>query len=233
MESNKALFKELVGMLWLVNVISFLIYYLTTYVIEGAVAAYFFYFYTEIVRIIIPIASAVAVLVTFAASSVPKCLLLTLYCTLPWLIYLLPYNAYKYAYGGLVIEDVIYYALIETAFVLFMLYLLTLFLTLIMATAAYFFMRTKKMPFKRSAILSGSDPLDFSTPSAIGIFAGCIPLFLYNLIKEIVYTVDFIGYADGVYETGEIIYMVIKYVFILGMLLLSYFTAHKLKKILN
>ena len=205
MESNKASFGKLVGALCLVNAISFLIYYFTTYVIEGEAAAYFLYFYTEIIRIILPIASAVAVLVTFASSSVPKCLLRTLYCTLPWIIYLLPYNAYKYAYGGLVIEDVIYYALIETAFILLMLYLLTLLLTSIMTAAVYVYMKTKKMPFKRSTILSGEDPLDFSTPSAIGIFAGCIPLFLYNLIKEIVYTVDFIGYADGVYETGEII----------------------------
>jgi hypothetical protein len=86
------------------------------------------------------------------------------------------------------------------------------------------------MPSNRHAILSGNDPFDFSTPSAIGIFSGCFLLFLYNLIREIIDTIDFLGYANGFYESSEIIYMVAKYVFILAMLLVSYFSAYKLKQ---
>ncbi len=233
MENKKTFSRKLVGALCFINLISFLVYYLTTYVFEGAVSAYVFYFYTEIVRFVLPIASALAIFVTYAKASIGKCFLHTLFYTLPWLIYLFPYNAYKYAYGGLVIEDVFIYASLETLFILAMLYLVSLVLSFIMIFAAHLLLSRKKAPFKKSAVLIGDDPLDFNSPSAIGIFSGCFTLFLYNLIREIIDTVDFIGYADGVYENAEIIYMVFKYVFILGMLLASYFAAHRMKRSLT
>lgn len=230
MKSKNTFFRALVGALCLINLASFLVYYFTTFIFVGEVSTYIFYFYTEIVRTTVPIISALAIFVTYAKSSVGKSLLYTVFFTLPWLIYLFPYNAYKYAYGGLVIEEVLLYASLETLFVLAMLFLVTLLLALIMIATSYASIKLKKKPFNRAAILSGSDPLDFSTPSAIGIFSGCSVIFLYNLVNEIVDTVQFIEYANGVYQNSEIIYIIIKYVFILGMLLFSYFTAHKLKK---
>lgn len=233
MKSKKTFFGRLVTLLCLTNLLSLLIYYFTTYVFANAASAYVFYFYTETVRVIIPAVSALAIFVTYATSSLKKCFLRTLYCTLPWLIYLLPYNAYKYAYGGLLIEDVLLWATVETLFILLMLYLLTLILSAVMIGTSHVFLKVKAHSFRRSAVLDGDDPLDFSTPSSIGIFAGCLPIFIYNLVNEIIDTVNFISYADGVYEISEIVYMLIKYAFILGMLILSYFTAHKLKKLLN
>ena len=211
MESQKTLVKKLVGALCLVNLISFLVYYLTTYVFDGAASVYVFYFYTEIVRNILPIVSALLVFVTYAKASVGKCFLRALYCTLPWLISILPFYAYEYAYQGLVIESVISFALLHTLFMIAVLYLETLIIAFIMIGSARFFLYRKKVPYTKSAILSGNDPLDFSTPSVVGLFAGCSALFLYNLIREIVDTVQFIGYAEGVYEPTEIIYMVITY----------------------
>jgi len=130
----------------------------------------------------------------------------------------------------MLIEDVIFYASLETLFVFALLYLETVILAFIMIAASRIFLKRKKIPFSKSAILSGNDPLDFSTPSVIGVFSGCILFFVYNLVREIIDTVDFIGYAEGIYETTEIIYMVAKYVFILGMLLISHFSAHRLKR---
>ena len=233
MASKKIALKKLVGTLCLINLVSFLTYYLTTYVFAGTVSVYVFYFYTEIVRIIIPIASAVAIFVTYAKESAGKCFLHSLYCTLPWLISLFPFYAYEYAYQGLVIETVISFAALHTLFMVAVLYLENLILGLIMIAASRFLLSIKKVPYTKSAILCGNDPLDFSTPSSVGLFAGCSLLFLYNLIREIVDTVQFIGYADGIYEPFEIIYIVIKYVFILGTLLASYFAAHKLERSLK
>jgi len=230
MTDSKRKFLKLIGTLCFINLVSFLVYYFCYYVFEGAARAYIFYFYSEIIKVLLPVFSAVSVFVTYARHSVGRCFFRALLTTLPWLIYILPYNAYTYAYGGMLIEDVIFYASLETLFVFALLYLETVILAFIMIAASRIFLKRKKIPFSKSAILSGNDPLDFSTPSVIGVFSGCILFFVYNLVREIIDTVDFIGYAEGIYETTEIIYMVAKYVFILGMLLISHFSAHRLKR---
>lgn len=230
MTAKNKKYSRFIGALCLVNVLSFLVYYFCVYVFSGDATAYALYFYSEVVKVILPIASATAVLISYARESVGKCLLRALIFTLPWLIYLFPFYAYEYAYQRLVIEAVISFATIHTAFMIAMLYLETVVISAIMIFAARLFLKKKKMPYSRIAILSGDDPLDFATPSVIAIFSGCSALFLYNLIKELIYTIDFIKVADGIYENADIIYMVIKYVFILGMLILSHFIAHRLKK---
>ena len=232
-QSQKTSLKKPILILCFINFISFLTYYFTTYVFHGTVPVYIFYFYTEAARIVLPTAAALIAFVAYAKGSVGRSLLHLLYATLPWLICIFPFYAYEYAYQKLVIEAVMSFATLHTIFMIAILYLESLVLSIVMIAAARIFLKAKRMPSNRHAILSGNDPLDFSAPSAIGIFSGCSVLFLYNLIREIIDTVNFLGYANGFYESAEIIYMVTKYVFILGMLLISYFTSHKLKQKLS
>jgi hypothetical protein len=90
---------------------------------------------------------------------------------------------------------VISFASLHTLFMVAILYLESLILSVVMIGAAQIFFKIKKMPSNKHAILSGNDPFDFSTPSAIGIFSGCFLLFLYNLIREIIDSKD-MGYIN-------------------------------------
>ncbi|MBR2432479.1 MAG: hypothetical protein IKB23_06130, partial [Clostridia bacterium] len=77
--------------------------------------------------------------------------------------------------------------------------------------------------FDKSIILKEHRPADFGSPVTVGIFSASAAMFVYNIISEIVDTVSYIRDVDGFYETGEIIYIVFRYFFILLLLLASHF----------
>ena len=75
---------------------------------------------------------------------------------------------------------------------------------------------------------------DLGNPVTAGLFSASAAMFVYKLVSEIIDTVSFINEVDGYYETGEIIYIVFRYFFLLAMLFVSHFAANYAKnKLLN
>ena len=148
-----------------------------------------------------------------------------LYFSLTWILNLFPYYAYEYAYQRLEIGAVLTFAAIHTFFMIIVTYIEITVLFLLMIFVSEKIAKRKGCSFDKSVILKENSPTDFANPVTMGIFSASAAMFVYNLVSEIVDTVTYLRDVDGFYETGEIIYIVFRYFFILILLLASHFIS--------
>ena len=213
-----------------VNFLSFLLYYFTFYVIKTQVSLhYLFYFFNELVRTLLPIIAVLASFITFTMRGFRRASLHALLFTLSWIINLFPYYAFEYAYQGIEISAVLTFALIHTLFMILVIYIEIIVLLLLMIFVTEKIGKISFANYDRRSSLFERDIFDFSKPLCAGILSVSAAVFIYNLICEIIDTVSFIKDVYGIYDAKEIIYMVFKYIFIMIMFVLSYFTAHFVK----
>ena len=102
----------------LINVLAFLVYYTVFYVWKNQPTLYVFYYFTEIVNILLPILAATALFISYAKHGVNRSLLYLLYFSLTWILHLVPYYAYEYAYQRLDFEAVLAFAALHTVFMI-------------------------------------------------------------------------------------------------------------------
>ena len=222
--------KKTVIFLSLINVLAFLVYYTAFYVFRNQVTLYVFYYFTEFANSVLPILAATALLTSYVKYGVNKSLLHALCFSLTWILNLFPYYAYEYAYQRLEIGAVLTFAAIHTFFMIIVTYIEITVLFLLMIFVSEKNAKRKGCSFDKSVILKENSPTDFGNPVTMGIFSASAAMFVYNLVNEIIDTVSYIRDVDGFYETGEIIYIVFRYFFLLAMLFVSHFAANYAKK---
>lgn len=214
----------------LINVLAFLVYYTVFYVWKNQPTLYVFYYFTEIVNILLPILAATALFISYAKHGVNKSLLYSLYFSLTWILHLFPYYAYEYAYQRLDFEAVLAFAALHTVFMIIVVYIEITVLFLLMIFVTEKIAKKKYGSFNKEIIFERTRFGDFDNPVSVGLLSASLAMFVYNLSSEIIDTVSFIRDVWGYYETGEIIYIVFRYFFILAMLFVSHLAANYAKK---
>ena len=102
-------------------------------------------------------------------------------------------------------------------------YARTLALYLLMLFALTRFSKHKALT--KDAIFKKTDIFDFQHPVTFSLFTASIASFIYNLVLEIIDTVSYIREVEGSFEVGEIIYIMMRYVFILALMFISHAVA--------
>jgi predicted exporter len=172
---------------------------------------YFSMYATEIVGWLMPCVCAVILTVTCLHYDLRTALIKGIPLALTNLVYTIPYYyLIGIAYRLDSIESILLSLGVSAAYLLlFYAHTLLLFLA-----ARYLLSRTRE-----AISLSEGRTLDLSSPATLGIFAISAVEFIIRLCIEIWQSVSyFIEYA-GDYRGDDILYMLIRFVFILGMLL--------------
>ncbi|MBO7304375.1 MAG: hypothetical protein J6V09_04065 [Clostridia bacterium] len=217
-----------------VNLFSFLFYYLSTYVTDSTVLAYASLYFSEIASLLLPIACAAALTVTYVERGVNFSFLRALIYALTFIPYAFPYYAFENAYLGYTIDEVLLFSLLQTLLSLVIAYLKIAVLLLVMIFATRFFAkRQKRRGGELEATIPANRAFDLSIPESAGVMVASFISFIATLIPEIINTVDFILDYAGTYRAGEIAYIGFRYVFILAMLLLSQWTAFLVRELMQ
>ncbi len=229
----KRVFRKTILTLLLLNLFSFLVYYVTTISLENTVTVYIKSYYAEIADALLPIYASVALYVIYSASGIRSALICAPLLSLSWVIYFFPYYAFDYALRGAYIDEVFYYsALASLISILIVLLKITIFFLCIAFFTRLWAKKIKLSKKKYACILENRHVFDFSEPLTVGFFAAALLLFLYNLGFELYSTVTFIidvTYSYSIITTGEILYIAFRYVFILALLLLSHIGSYIVK----
>lgn len=203
----------------------FLISFIPIYVLEleeiPQFYTYFSMYATEIVSWLLPCVCAVILTVICARYDLRTALIKGIPLTLTNLIYTVPYYyLIGIAYGLDSIESILLSLGVSTAYLLIF-YAHT---ALLFLAARYLLSRTKAIDS-----LSVGGMLDLSSPATLGIFAVSAIEFVIKLCVELWQSVSyFIEYA-GDYRGDDILYMVIRFIFILGMLFVAHAVCFKTK----
>lgn len=223
--SDNTSVKKVSVFLAFINVLAFLVYYTAFYVFKNQVTLYVFYYFNELVSSLLPVLAATGLLTSYVKYGVNKPLLHALYFSLTWILNLFPYYAYEYAYQRLEIGAVLTFAVIHTFFMIIVTYIEITVLFLLMIFVSEKIAKRRNGDFDKAIILKKNIPTDFGDPVTVGIFSASAAMFVYNLVSEIVDTVSYILDVDGFYDTGEIIYIVFRYLFLLLLFLASHFIS--------
>ena len=220
--SENKIVKKTVLYLALANFLTFLLYYVFSYLIANQTTLYVFYYVTEIANTLFPLVASSALFLVYRKSGVNRCLLHALFYSLTWILNLFPYYAFEYAYQTIEIGSVIFFTSIHTLFMVAVMYIEITVLFLLMIFAEKKFARDKAISVNISEKISATD---FSNPRTLGLFSASMAMFVYNLTCEIIDTISFVREVEGFYETGEILYIVFRYLFILIMLIGCHFAT--------
>lgn len=214
------------GLFSLMAFSAFLIYYFECYIFDANanVTSY----YTEILFFLMPILAAVSMLPIFAKKGFALTLLTGFLYSLTWLLWFFPYYAFLYAYQYILIGDVLLLATIESLFMMFLFFIQTMLIFLIMILFTRIFARKERGQFSFLKHLSKIGATDFSIPITAGIFVGSIAMFVYKIVlllnNEIIP-----GIVDGNYTTEKILILCARFIFLLALLIVSHILACKRK----
>ena len=222
---EKKLIKRAIVFLALINLMNFFVYYTAFYIFKNQATLYIFYYCNDIANTLLPVLSATVLFTLYPKYGVNKSLLFALYFSLTWILNLFPYYAYEYAYQRLDFGEVLFFAGIHTFFMLIVIYIEITVLFLLMIFVTEKIAKKKSGSFNTDYIFKKSKTTDFSNPVTIGIFSASFAMFVYNLVTEIIDTVSYLVDVWGYYESNEIIYIIFRYCFALGMLLISHFLS--------
>lgn len=227
---KKNAFLILIGILSITNIICFVLYYVSSFLNSSAVLIYAYVYFSEIAMIFLPQISAAFTLTVYAKKGINKALLYAIFCSLCEVFYIFPHRAFEFAYEGYEITSTLILSLFETVLTvtvacieIIVLLLLIIFVTKIIAKYKGI------LNFDFNAALSEKEPFNFDKPLTAGIFSAACAVFVYSLVIEIIDTVSFLVNYSGTYRIGEILYILFRYVFILGLLIISHIITHYLK----
>lgn len=211
-----------------VNLISFGITLLSLFFSNIDAVTYVTTFALRIIEDLVLAASAAVVLLNLVLLSKKSWLLSALALSLSRLFYLLPYDYLYFEFGGYDTGESLLLSLIQGALEVALTFGILLFLTF---AASITVSRRTPCDEEGESELLKRKIFDFSDRYAVGVFTMSIILFLYNLIGEIADTVSYLVDYAGTYRAGEILYIVLSYVFILLSLLAVHSVAFVTKRI--
>lgn len=222
---KKRFFLIFTGAFALVNLFLFILYYISTYRVSNPALLYTYTFVSDFLLTAIPLTAGAALTSVYAKRSFKPIFLWALPISLTHIIYLFPTYAFEYAYAGYKIGDVMLISALTTLFGTLSLYVEIILLSLLIIFVTKSFARRRGTDYK-DELLKKSDIFNLYAPSSAGIFAGALVLFIYDVVLEIKDTVVFIGESAGVMTVGEIVYITVRYLFLMAVMLGSSFMAN-------
>lgn len=249
--------RAFVGLVCAVNFLLFLLFYIPNYVlfVKNDAWYYFYTFFTRLIEFLLPALSATLLFVKSTEQSTKRLFIFGVWLTLPRFIYYFPYYyLYETAYGSDWIESILY-SLLTNLILLSVYFIHIMGLYFIMSLFAR---RTVKReiiaenPQYAKADLSRQDAsrldkimqlrlseemtrkgiFNFDLTVSFSILLGCIAEFVYQLIFECVDAVGYLVEYAGSYRTGEIIYMVCSFAFILVELVAAHVVCCLFKRLI-
>lgn len=222
--------KKLIGraslILSAINLVLFLISFVPIYVMEieelPQAYTYAIMYSTEIAGWLLPCVSATLLGVILTRYALRDALINGIFLTLTNLVYTVPYYyLIGIAYGLDSIESILLSMGVSLAY-LGLFYAHTM---LLLFALKYLLYREKG----NGASLCDGTLLDLSCPATVAVFAVSLGEFAIRVIIELWQTVSyFIEYA-GDYRGDDILYMVIRFLFLLAMLFVSHAICFKIK----
>ncbi len=215
-----------IGALIFIYIISFLLNYIALYISSGTAMLFISSYFSEVCRIIISPTAAVLMLFAYCKGGIRSAILRGIFFSVCTVIYTAPSSALNYAYSGYEITDVLILSLLNS--------LLSAFYSVITYSLLFLIML---LILKRcgngdvKAELECARALDFSSPLSLAALSACGCVFVYGLIREIIDTVEFLIKYSESYTAAEIFTMLIRYVFILAMVFISYFITFSIKNL--
>ena len=249
--------KELALIFSATNLVLFLMYFVPYYVVEDfefSLPYEYFRLYTdEILRWILPVAAAAFLVLRCATRGIKNTLLNATLISLPNLVYTLPYYyLLGIERGGDTPSSLVMSLLVSVGYTaIFILHILALFF-IIKRSVIFFSAKelAKDLPQKYLSNLTNEmrcnciaqakdmlpeklkegKALDLSHPVSLAFFFASLFEFAIYFTTEVFNAASYlINYAGG-YKSGEIAYMIFRFVFVLAMLFLSLAISHIVKQ---
>lgn len=227
MKSIKKSPSAIAAVILAVNLLSLAISYISTYHAGSSVFSEISGLITTLTETALPLIAAASMLAAYSSVLHFKLPLLhALMYSLAWLITSFAEYFIEHSYAGYTLPSALLFSFVWGLLMAVAMYaeLVVLFFIIIFASRI-FASRRLGGTLVLDEHISKDRPFDFSDPIAVGVFSASTALFLWNLGMEIANTVNFILECAGLYTVSEIFYILFRYVFILGALLLSHFLA--------
>ena len=226
---KKGFYTRVVGVFCALNLFLFILYYLSGYVFSGDFILYAYTFTSELLLAAMPLISAALISYLYRDGGSRAVLIHAIALSAVGILYNFPLSAFEYAYAGYVIGEVLLLSALTSILSAVAAYIEIILLSIIIIFVSRSFARRRGIAAE-GAILPSQSAFDLSVPFNVGVFVGALVLFIYRLVLEIYDTVVFILDSEGFMTAGEIVYIVIRYIFSLAILLASQLAATALAK---
>lgn len=186
---------------------------------DKAVFAYIWYLVQKATFLLLPLISAMLVLISDTYLGMKSALVKLIPLSLAKLIYSLPYYYLYLVYDIYDSTEAILFALVQAITEAVFLYIFTLIIFLVMRA---FLGAFNKRGEPRDALLAKKTTLNFLDPVSRTFALSSLLCFLYFFTVEIIDTVSVISKYSGRLRSGEIAYMVFSYCFDVFLLAAHY-----------
>ena len=159
---EKLIAKKTLLTLAIVNFSVFLLYFIARFIDNKSIFASIIYtllvFFKYINKTLLPMMVATASLITYAYHGAKKAVLRAFAYSSAWIAYALPYYAFYFADGGLLIDEVLFFTSIFTLATLLIVYIISLLVFILIIFA------TKRIALRKSDSYSFSEELKKALP---------------------------------------------------------------------
>ncbi len=208
------------------NLVNFLLLYISSYILMNDYVEYVRYFIGEAIDFALPVLAAALVSAAMAKYGF-RALWIAPFISFGKIVYAYPYYYLYFIDGGLLTDESLLVAL-PTALASVIIDCLVICLLSFVVYMVTAFTANRRGRSFGECVVAEASPFDFSEEFTVGVFASGGIIFTVNLISEIIETVTYLIDCKGTYQIGEIIYIVVSLIMLLGELLLSQFLAIKL-----
>ena len=210
---------------------TFMVFYLSNVLFSGSAAlAYVWIFLQRATYLLMPLLSALLILIADAYLGMGAALLRLIPIALVKAVYTLPYYYLLLVYDPLYDSiDALFFALVQTVLECVILYVLVLLLFLAMR---FILNISTKTGAPKAEVIAEKTVLDFKNPVSFTFMISALLSFLYHLIAEIIDTVSIIKTYQARLLGKEIIYMVFSYAFDVLLLVVYYFALVCVKNLI-
>ena len=224
---SKGLYTRASLFLTLAYFVTFLTFY-CTYVLfyDKAFFSYLWYFVQKSTFLLLPLISAMLILIADAYSGMKKALVVLIPLSLSKMIYSLPYYYLYFVYDIYDSIEALFFALLQSIAEIVFLYGFTLLIFFVMRFLLNSF--NKKLVHRRE-LLAKRTELNFSNPVSLTFAVSALLCFLYFFTVEIIDTISIISRYSGRLNGGEIVYMVFSYFFDVLLLAVHYVALSYIK----
>ena len=200
------------------NIAILAVYLTTAYILKSEIAIYAFHFISEILKATLPLFIACGLAEIYKEKGLRNALLLTVIFALIPLLEVIP--RLVISLSGSDFWDAMLIILLESVLAIAIAYFkYALLLLLIIFIRRKF---AKQEEEENLTTLNLKNLFDFSNLTIFSIFSAAGAIFIYNMIFEIIDTVDYLIRYQGSYRIDEIIYIAVSYIVILASLFISH-----------
>ena len=204
---------------------SFVLYYLSNYIYSVDALYYAWQFLQKGIYLLLPIIAALITLISSAFIGSGKACLNAIPLALVRTVYFVPYFYLMIITEGFdSVESLFYSALLALGEAI-----ISYAVTVLIFTAMRFIIKKRGTGRELSHIMTEPTVLDTSNPTSLAFLAVSLFSFVYFTVGEVIDTVAFISDYGFTFNTTELIYTVISYIFDILVPLLYYFILSLLK----